>query len=406
MQPMLLMKQTLDATYDPGQLLLNGPNIRFTQYEQFLPVETGNPDTLVAGFEIAGESSLSCTSSFRISREGQQRQIEIVSMEVISGREKYTLTPDMSEEDLLLRGPRSLSRGRLIKPKGSDVMGFRIISSRCFLHVELYNNMRDPDRFESIFPPSFFSPDLRPEIKNVIHLPGLRGNPERVYPIAAAQGPNFPGTFENYVASMILRWQQEGNEKALEIANDLERLGLTRWVKAKLVDDSSVELRVGRVPVQHEETSDLDGVSIADVGIGVSQVLPVLVALRAAEPGQLVYLEQPELHLHPRAQVALAGVLADAAKRGVRVVVETHSSLLLQAVMTLIAEKSLSPDLVKLHWFERDKEGYTQVRSVDPDENGVYGDWPVDFADIRLTEQRRYLDAVAKRRMGLVNEPS
>ena len=70
MQPMLLMKQTLDANYDPGQLLLNGPNIRFTQFEQFLPVETGNPDTLVAGFEIAGESSLSCTSSFRISREG------------------------------------------------------------------------------------------------------------------------------------------------------------------------------------------------------------------------------------------------------------------------------------------------------------------------------------------------
>ena len=47
-------------------------------------------------------------------------------------------------------------------------------------------------------------------------------------------------------------------------------------------------------------------VSIADVGFGVSQVLPVLVALIVAKPGQLVYLEQPELHLHPRAQVALA----------------------------------------------------------------------------------------------------
>ena len=56
-------------------------------------------------------------------------------------------------------------------------------------------------------------------------------------------------------------------------------------------------------------------VNIADVGFGVSQVLPVLVALIVAEPGQLVYLEQPELHLHPRAQVALARVLADAAKQ-------------------------------------------------------------------------------------------
>ena len=79
-------------------------------------------------------------------------------------------------------------------------------------------------------------------------------------------------------------------------------------------------------------------VSIADVGFGVSQVLPVLVALIVAEPGRLVYLEQPELHLHPRAQVALAQVLAAAAKRGVRVVAETHSSLLLLAVQTLVAE--------------------------------------------------------------------
>ena len=71
-------------------------------------------------------------------------------------------------------------------------------------------------------------------------------------------------------------------------------------------------------------------VSIADVGFGVSQVLPVLVALTSREiRDSLVYLEQPELHLHPNAQVALAQMLADAAKRGVRVVAETHSSLLL-----------------------------------------------------------------------------
>ena len=71
--------------------------------------------------------------------------------------------------------------------------------------------------------------------------------------------------------------------------------------------------------------------NIADVGFGVSQVLPVLVALRAADRGRLVYLEEPEIDLHPRAQTKLADILADAAKRGVRVVAETHSTLLLTA---------------------------------------------------------------------------
>ncbi len=400
MQPMLMVKQTLDAVYDAGALLLNGPNIRFTQYEQLLPVHSESSDTLTAGCEVEDESTFSCTFRFRMSQEGQKRHIKIVSMDVVTEDENFTLSPDMTEEEIIEQGPKGVREflQHWSKDESKMELGFKVNSSRCFLQVEVYDKEHDINfsRLLSL-PFLLFFPDFRPEIKNLIHLPGLRGNPERVYPIAAAQGPNFPGTFENYVASMILRWQQEGNDVVLAVANDLKNLGLTKWVKANPVDDSSVELRVGRIPVQHEEPSDLDGVSIADVGIGVSQVLPVLVALRAAEPGQLVYIEQPELHLHPRAQVALASVLADAAKRGVRVVIETHSSLLLQAVMTLIAQDELDHEDVILHWFSRDEEGYTKVDSVEPDENGAYGDWPEDFGDVELEIMGKYLNAVGER---------
>ena len=138
-------------------------------------------------------------------------------------------------------------------------------------------------------------------------------------------------------------------------------------------------------------------VSIADVGLGVSQVLPVLVALIVAEPGQLVYLEQPEMHLHPRAQGTLARVLADAAKRGVRVVAETHSSLLLLAIQTLVAEGDLSPELVKLHWFTRGEDGATKIDTADLDDAGAYGDWPEDFDDVDLKAQSRYIKAAQSR---------
>ena len=137
--------------------------------------------------------------------------------------------------------------------------------------------------------------------------------------------------------------------------------------------------------------------NIADVGVGVSQTLPVLVALRAAQPGQLVYIEQPETHLHPRAQFLLAQVLAAAADRGVRVVVETHSSILLLGVQTLVAEGKLPPDKVKLHWFQRGKDGRTTVRSGELDDAGAFGDWPEDFDDLMLEVQKRYLDAADKR---------
>ena len=137
--------------------------------------------------------------------------------------------------------------------------------------------------------------------------------------------------------------------------------------------------------------------NIADVGIGVSQVLPILVALIAAQEGQIVYVEQPELHLHPQAQVVMAELLAEAANRGVRVIVETHSSLLLLTVQTLIAKGEIKNTDVALHWFARDAKGATTVNHVEPDEDGAYGEWPEDFGDVELRAQGDYLDAVGER---------
>jgi predicted ATPase len=227
-------------------------------------------------------------------------------------------------------------------------------------------------------------------------VPGLRGNPERTYKITATTGPEFPGTFEHYVASIVNRWQINEDLRLISLGRALGTLGLTWKVEAKSVDDTQVELLVGRLPnVAKSGATDL--VSIADVGFGVSQVLPVLVALLVAEPGQMVYLEQPEIHLHPRAQVALAQVLADAANRGVRVVTETHSSLLLLGIQSLVAEGKLSPDKVKLHWFTRRDDGATAVTDADLDEAGAFGDWPEDFADVDLETESRYIDAASSR---------
>ncbi|MCU0517494.1 MAG: DUF3696 domain-containing protein [Oscillatoria sp. Prado101] len=232
-----------------------------------------------------------------------------------------------------------------------------------------------------------------PHIRKVIHVPGLRGNPERTYKLTPV-GSDFKGTFENYVASVVNQWQKIKDKRLQDLGRFLETLGLTCKVEAKQVDDTQVELQVGRLP---RRGRGIDMVSIADVGFGVSQVLPVLVAILGAETGQLVYIEQPEIHLHPRAQAALAEVLAEAASRGVRIVVETHSELLLLAVQSLVAEGKILPEEVKLHWFTRREDGVTEVSSADLDEAGAFGDWPEDFGDVSLKLESRYLDAAEAR---------
>lgn len=382
MQPLLMLKQTLEAPYDPGPLLIEGPNVQFTSAAQFLSRLGGEErtDRFQIRIDIRGFDYFSTTATFRKGQNG----IEIVEMtredkseDTLPWHPKHiTLHPEMSPEDV-----NSLV-DQHVAAKGLET----VRRSRCFLRFE----SQDGRTSENV------TYNLEFHIFNSIHLPGLRGNPERTYKLAST-GPQYPGTFENYVASIIHDWQETGDNRLRTLADALHNLGLTGQIGTKKIDDTRIELQVGflsQPPRLRGGRGGTDMVSIADVGFGVSQVLSVLVALIVAEPGQLVYLEQPELHLHPRAQVALARVLADAAKRGVLVVAETHSSLLLLAIQTLVAEGDLSPELVKLHWFTRGENGATKIDTADLDEVGAYGDWPEDFDDVDLKAQSCYLNAV------------
>lgn len=390
-QPLLLLKQTLEAAYDPGSLLLDGPHVKFTAAQEIL----ANID----GEEAAREFVIGVTSNAGFCLENTFQQsgfgLEVVRTSVSGGRTRIDLEPEMSHSALtkLFKHPELV-----LHREGS----LGVERDRCFLQLVesipiregagILFTVREPhhDRFTA---------SVSRLLQGIVHVPGLRGNPERNYR-ATAVGENFPGTFDNYCASIISHWQQQDDERFEALNSDLERVGLTARVRTRQVNAAQVELLVGRLPKLSYAGDVQDLVNIADVGIGVSQALPVIVALQAARYGQLVYIEQPELHLHPRAQQVMAEILANAARRGVRVVAETHSSILLLAVQSLVAEGKLDPALVKLHWFQRDERGATQVHSTDLDENGAYGDWPEDFGEVQAQADNRYLDAIEARAFG------
>ncbi|MFN5562859.1 MAG: AAA family ATPase, partial [Pseudanabaena sp.] len=294
-----------------------------------------------------------------------------------------------------------------------SIYKFSIKTYKCFLYVDSQfllptvfstGSLLSADIHSSISLFRFLDNDglcksIEKQIRQLIHIPGLRGNPERTYPVTAV-GEEFIGTFEHYVASVINHWKVSKSKKLKQLSDALQTLGLTWKVDTKQIDDTQVEVRVGRLK-NKENSQSTDMVSIADVGFGLSQTLPVVVALLVAEPEQLVYLEQPEIHLHPRAQANLAQLLVDAANRGVRVVVETHSELLIRRVQSLIAEDKIDAEKVKLHWFSQDDNGFTKVTTAELDETGAFGDWPEDFSEISLQEESRYLDAAESKLMAV-----
>lgn len=399
MQPLLLLKQTLEAPYDPGALKLDGPNVVFTSADQFLtrPSPIGKPLPFVLEIGIDGQRSISNTYFKR----SLSPKIELIKTIRRSPDFELELHPNMSSDEIARVLPPEYHDWKLAP---SDTFeGFikefhwHVILENCFLDVELYG---ERDNYHSQW--SLFDTKWRVateiNLTHLIYVPGNRGNPERAYPTvneAAISDGDFAGTFGYYTAGIIRYWQERSSERLEALEAYLILLRLTSKITASYLDETRLELLVGRT----KNSGENDLVSLADVGFGVSQVLPVLVALLVAEPGQLVYIEQPELHLHPRAQVKLAEIIADAANRGVRVVIETHSELLLLGIQTAVAEGKLATDKVILHWFKRDDEGVTKITSGELDENGAYGDWPQDFDTVEFDADGEYLDAIAKRRV-------
>ncbi|HNS22945.1 MAG TPA: AAA family ATPase [Sedimentisphaerales bacterium] len=394
MQPVLLLKQTLEAPSDPGPLLIDGPNVRFTSAEQLLSRMSGKAKT--SGFSVRIELSNGPCLQVLFKRE-KGVGFELNTMDYADDGEKLHVVPDMAHDDILKCLPSHLKAIHTeIEKSAKGTLHWSVYRERCFFSFGLSG----PEIGQSRISLGPVSPTGRfvHHLQRLIHLPGLRGNPQRNYPKTAI-GPFFPGTFEDYVASAIAQWQSTNDKHLSSLGSALEDMGLTWKVEAKPVGDTQVELRVARLP-HGKRGGAYDLVSIADVGFGVSQSLPVVVALIAAKPGQVVYLEQPEIHLHPRAQRRLAHVLADAADRGVIVVAETHSALLLREVQTLVATGKLAMDKVKLHWVQRQDDGRTVVTPADLDENGAFGDWPEDFDEVELDAEKTYLDAVERKGAG------
>ncbi|QOZ92911.1 DUF3696 domain-containing protein [Bacillus velezensis] len=390
-QPILLLKQTIEESYDPGALLLNGPLAKFTNFEQLLHKSKENrADSFEVGFKVDNKH----TCRFTYAKKNDELIVKNATYitKLKNDKPEYEhvrIDYDMSTEEMRKQIPsrinkliNELTEGEEEKPQ------IRLDRNRCFISLALIFGLEEDLKRGISFP------GARPEIviKNLIHLPGLRGNPERTYPVTSLNRKddfvNLPGKFERYVASILHRWKNEDDEKAMEVEKYLGLLDLTNKIGTKKINDTQIEINVSTNVDQGEDNF----VNIADVGLGVSQTLPVLVALVYAQPGQIVYIEQPEIHLHPRGQYIFSQIIQEAVSRGVRVVIETHSSLIIKGIQTEVANKKINHKHVSLNWFRR-TNGETEVKSTELDADGTFGDWPLDFSDVEIEAEMKFIQA-------------
>ena len=161
---------------------------------------------------------------------------------------------------------------------------------------------------------------------------------------------------------------------------------------------TGVGFRVDTVPPQSAKpvSESLAGdFSLLAEGFGTNALVHLLFELVRTAPRATVLIEEPEIHLHPRAQADLASVLVEEAKSGGKqIMMTTHSEHVAGRLLTLVTEGKISADELAIYSFEKDKTGACSGGEIEVTDRGQVNRGLKSFFETDLDEMRRYVEAL------------
>ena len=244
--------------------------------------------------------------------------------------------------------------------------------------------------------------------QSLSYLGPLRTKAERLYSWTGIEPESVGYAGENTVAAILaarsraisLGYRQRAKPLAEVVALKLKEMGLIEEFKVNQISKQRQDYEV-----KVRTKGSTDWVDIPDVGFGISQVLPVLVQCFYAPPGSIVLMEQPEIHLHPSAQSALADVMIDVINsrengvdRNVQLVIETHSEHFLRRLQRRIAEDVVSQGKVSAYFANITRTPAT-LEALQIDVFGNIQNWPENFFGDEMGDITGQAKAAMRKRM-------
>lgn len=252
------------------------------------------------------------------------------------------------------------------------------------------SGVEKPSSLQYLLPPNSdpatFS--LVDRIRSLSYISAEREGPRELYPLQDShRRPTVGPTGENAI-SVLLRAQDKRVASPLRLSGATTPL-LRAQVEARLEAffPGGVVLNVTPVPNVNAVTlgirtsSETEYLRPVHVGFGITQVLPIIIAILSSPKGTVHLIENPEVHLHPAGQALMGQFLADAACAGHQLIVETHSDHVLNGIRRSVKDGKLESDQVAIHFFRSPFAEHSQVLSVALDDAGNLDAWPEGFFD-------------------------
>lgn len=244
--------------------------------------------------------------------------------------------------------------------------------------------------------------------RSLCYLGPLRTKVERLYSWTGIEPESVGYAGENTVAAILAARSRKislGYKRPTKpfeeiIALKLKEMGLIEEFKVNPISEQRQEYEV-----KVRTKGSIDWVDLPDVGFGISQVLPVLVQCFYAPQGSIILMEQPEIHLHPNAQSALADVMIDVINsrengeaRNIQLIIETHSEHFLRRLQRRIAEDVVPQEKVSAYFANITKTPAT----LEPLQLDIFGNihnWPENFFGDEMGDITEQAKAAMKKRI-------
>ncbi|MBI5061995.1 MAG: DUF3696 domain-containing protein [Desulfatitalea sp.] len=342
----------------------------------------------------------------------------------LGDKDQYSLVLDRLEYDLFQKDRQTLSIGmdRHIEAKSEYSVKAKSYSLKKYRGRQWFPGA--PVRFYG-FPDEVVAYhqnadfvqeiNLRHEMffRSLFYLGPLRTKAERLYSWTGIEPEGVGYAGENTVAAILAARNRKislfkpGAKRASPatffeeiIALKLKEMGLIEEFKVNPISEQRQEYEV-KVLTRGSE----DWVDLPDVGFGISQILPVLVQCFYAPQGSIILMEQPEIHLHPSAQAALADVMIDVinsreanADRNIQLIIETHSEHFLRRLQRRIAEDAVPQDKVSAYFADITKTP-AKLEPLQIDLFGSIQNWPENFFGDEMRDISEQAKAAMTKRM-------
>jgi hypothetical protein len=375
-----LLSQTMQNP-DRGLVLLWG------ELGTFRDVVHKNKATRIIGVEFeygSGRSRASIELNFRYAAQRREVVLKDFTLRDLNGKKVISTLYSLESESQVLR--------KLLDVPADAIKKSRPLGRNHFL-PDLFP-LRVGVRGEALWKVQDLIVRASRILRSVRYIGPMRVAPLRVFPFSGERPSMLSREGVGMSEMLVADYFRKGNEKRVltnRVKAWLEKAQIAKDIQIKAFSDRHYEIKL-----QHPVTNEIE--NLADVGFGLSQVMPVVVAGYQLRHPSVFMVEQPELHLHPRAQADLGDFFLEMYQSGHQCIIETHSEHLLMRLQRYIASGLIPARAVAVNFVSSQSDRKT-VQRLTMNSRAQFKKWPKGFFEERLEE------AVAIARAPLERKP-